>query len=175
MPLIRYRTGDVARWLSERCACGLPFRRLSALRGRLDEQVSCAWGNLHPDFFEPLLREVDGLAGDWQVALCERDLTPVVQLRLEHEGDDAARERAVQGVLGALQRTRSDAWLAYCQRLLDVEFAFLAPGTLRREGKLLRLVDERQSDPPAWVTRAVAAARGRDRHMSASGPRSPGY
>jgi len=65
MPLIRYRTGDVARWLSEPCPCGLPFRRLSALRGRLDEQVSCAWGNLHPDFFEPLLREVPGLGSDW--------------------------------------------------------------------------------------------------------------
>ena len=72
MPLIRYRTGDVARWLPDACPCGLPFRRLSPLRGRLDEQVSCAWGNLHPDFFEPLLRDVPGLANDWQAALFER-------------------------------------------------------------------------------------------------------
>src|SRR2546430_8241649 len=36
MPLIRYRTGDVARWLPEPCACGLPFRRLSPLRGRVE-------------------------------------------------------------------------------------------------------------------------------------------
>src|SRR5437870_5426980 len=106
MPLVRYRTGDVARWLPEPCPCGLAFRRLSPLRGRLDEQVSCAWGNLHPEFFEPLLREVSGLASDWQVAVYERELTHVVQLRLEIDGDDAARERAVQSVLGALQRAR---------------------------------------------------------------------
>src|SRR2546429_178606 len=56
MPLIRYRTRDVARWLPGPCPCGLPFRRLSPLRGRLDEQVSCAWGNLRPEFFEPLRR-----------------------------------------------------------------------------------------------------------------------
>src|SRR5439155_1135844 len=67
--------------------------------------------------------------------------------------------RAVQEVLGALQRTRPEAWLAYCQRLLDVEFAFFAPGTLRQQRKLLRLVDERQSGPPAWVERAVGRAR----------------
>src|SRR2546425_8383784 len=161
MPLVRYRTGDVARWLPEPGPCGLPFRRLSPLRGRLDEQVSCAWGNLHPEFFEPLVRGVPGLANDWQVALYERDLTPVVQFRLELEGDGAARERAVQDVLGTLGRTRPDAWLAYCQRLIDVEFAFFAPGTLRAGRKLLRLVDERLTGPPAWVARAIQGIRPR--------------
>jgi phenylacetate-CoA ligase len=159
MPLVRYRTGDVARWLAEPCPCGLPFRRFSALRGRLDEQVSCAWGNVHPEFFEPLLRQVPGLGGDWQVALYERDLTPVVQFRLELEGGDAARERAVQEVLAALQRGHPQAWLVYCQRLLDIEFAFFPPGTLRRQRKLLRLVDERGSGPPDWAARAVRGAR----------------
>ena len=157
MPLIRLRTGDVARWLPGRCACGLPFRRLSPLRGRVDERVSCAWGNLHPEFFEPLLRDVGGL-GDWQVALLEPDLSTVVQFRLEIDGDGAAREAAVHAVLGALERGEPQAWLAYCQRLLDVEFAFFAPGTLRRQRKLLRLVDERQSGPPAWIGRAVRRA-----------------
>jgi phenylacetate-CoA ligase len=161
MPLVRYRTGDVARWLPEPCACGLPFRRLSPLRGRLDEQVSCAWGNLYPDFFEPLLRPVPGLGSDWQVAVYERELTPVVQFRLELDGGELARERAVQEVLAALQRSHPEAWLGYCQRLLDVEFAFFAPGTLRRRRKLLRLVDERQSGPPAWAAPAIRGVRPR--------------
>lgn len=159
MPLIRYRTGDVARWLPEPCACGLPFRRLSPLRGRIDEQVSCAWGNLHPEYFEPLLAGVPGRSRDWQVAVYERDLATVVQLRLELEGDGASREAAVQAVLAALQRTRPDAWLAYCQRLIDLEFVFLAPGALRTRRKLLRLVDERPTGPPAWATRAAQRAR----------------
>jgi len=159
MPLIRYRTGDVARWISEPCACGLPFRRLSPLRGRLDEQISCAWGNLHPAFFEPLLADVPRLAGDWQVAVYERDLTTVVQLRLELEADAMARESAVQAVLGALQRTRPDAWLAYCQRLIDLEVVFVGPGVLRTGKKLLRLVDERLGGPPAWAAGAAAGLR----------------
>ncbi len=34
MPLIRYRTGDMARFLPEYCPCGSPLRRLSKVQGR---------------------------------------------------------------------------------------------------------------------------------------------
>src|SRR5207237_2110048 len=101
MPLLRYRTGDIARWLPGRCPCGLPFRRLSSIRGRVDEQVSCAWGNVHPEFFAPLLADVRGVGSDWQVALAERDLSPVVQFRLEVPADGSLREEAAQAVLAA--------------------------------------------------------------------------
>ena len=151
MPLIRYRTGDVARWLPGACPCGLPFRRLSALRGRVDEQVSCAWGNVHPEFFAPLFAAVPALRPDWQVALYERELKPTFQFRLEIEGGGARREEAVQVVLAGLQRLHPEAWLAYSQRLIDVEFTFFHPGTLRQAGKLLRVVDERACDAPAWA------------------------
>jgi len=69
MPLIRYRTGDVARLIPGRCPCGLPFRRLSAIRGRNDELLACVWGNVHPGLFEDLLRGVEGIGDEWQVAL----------------------------------------------------------------------------------------------------------
>ncbi|MBI3990044.1 MAG: phenylacetate--CoA ligase family protein, partial [candidate division NC10 bacterium] len=62
MPLIRYRTRDIARLIEEPCPCGFPFRRLSAIRGRLDELVPCVWGNVHPEFFETLLHGIPGLA-----------------------------------------------------------------------------------------------------------------
>lgn len=34
MPLIRYRTGDISRFLTSRCACGSPLKRLDRLQGR---------------------------------------------------------------------------------------------------------------------------------------------
>ncbi|MBM4439449.1 MAG: phenylacetate--CoA ligase family protein [Candidatus Rokubacteria bacterium] len=158
MPLIRYRTGDVARWIDGRCVCGLPFRRISPIRGRVDEQVSCAWGNVHPEFFAPLVASVPGLGTDWQVAIYERGLIPVVQFRLE-VGESASRDAIADGLLAALQRTSSDAWVAYGQRLIDVEFAFFAPGTLRRQRKLVRVVDERGGPAPAWARPPFVAGR----------------
>jgi phenylacetate-coenzyme A ligase PaaK-like adenylate-forming protein len=130
------------------------------IRGRTDEQVSCAWGNVHPEFFAPLLADVPGLGADWQVALYERGLSPVMQFRVElvEEADAALREGAVQAVLGALQSRYPEAWLAYCQRLIDLEFSFFASGTLRRQRKLLRLVDERGAAAPEWVRQAVVRA-----------------
>jgi phenylacetate-CoA ligase len=158
MPLLRYRTGDVARWIDGPCRCGLPFRRLSAIRGRVDEQVSCAWGNVHPEFFARLLRDAPGLGADWQVALIERDLSPAVQFRLEM-AEGASGELVADVVMTALQRTYPDAWLAYCHRLIDVEFAFVPPGTLRTQRKLLRLVDQRGAPSPEWARQPLVANR----------------
>ena len=159
MPLLRYRTGDVARWVSGPCPCGLPFRRLSTLRGRLDEQIACVWGNVHPQFFERLLGPVRGLGADWQVALYERDLKPVFQFRLELAGDGRARDDAAETVLAGLREGHPDAWTAFCQRLTDVEFCYFSPGELRRHRKLLRLVDERAEGPPTWARDVVRAPR----------------
>jgi phenylacetate-CoA ligase len=150
MPLVRYRTGDLGRWVPGACRCGLPFRRLSAIRGRVDEQVSCAWGNVHPEFFAALLADAAGIGPDWQVAIRERGLSPIVQFRLELEAG-ASREAITDHVMSTLQRSRPDAWATYCQRLMGVEFSFLPPGTVRRQRKLLRLVDERGIPAPEWV------------------------
>jgi len=38
MPLVRYRTGDVACLLPGPCACGSPLRRLGPVRGRIERQ-----------------------------------------------------------------------------------------------------------------------------------------
>ena len=38
MPLVRYRTGDVACLLSAPCACGSPLRRLGPVRGRIERK-----------------------------------------------------------------------------------------------------------------------------------------
>jgi phenylacetate-coenzyme A ligase PaaK-like adenylate-forming protein len=39
MPLIRYRTGDLSRFLPDPCPCGTVLRRLEKVRGKLNEMV----------------------------------------------------------------------------------------------------------------------------------------
>lgn len=145
MPLIRYRTGDVARWVSGPCACGFPFRRL-LFRGRVDEQVSCAWGNLHPDFFENLMSSVPALPNEWQVAIVENAGKPVIQFRMELGPHSTEREALRRHILGALREQSPSALHACEEGLIDVEFRFLEKGRLRKGHKLLRLVDERGYD-----------------------------
>ncbi len=144
MPLIRYRTRDVARIIDESCGCGLPFRRLSPLRGRTDEIIASVWGNVHPDFFEDILDPAFGVSDDWQVALQERDGKQTFEFRLELQNGAVPLEQIKQSVLEAVRRRHALAWQACEQGLAGVEFVFFPKGTLRKGRKLLRLVDERR-------------------------------
>lgn len=143
MPLIRYRTGDLARWVEGRCPCRLPLRRISPIAGRVDERVSCAWGNVYPDFFERILSSVPGLEDDWQVALRERSGKQTFEFRLEAQ-NGASRDAIEKQILRLIQEEHPSAWQAYLQKLADIEFIFHPKGTLRKGRKLLRLVDERK-------------------------------
>ena len=147
MPLIRYRTRDVARVIKEKCPCGLPLRKLSPLRGRLDEIIASVWGNVHPDFFEMILGSIPGLADDWQVALQEKEGKQTFVFRLELEDGPSRRDEIKREIFALVQEKHPLAWQACMQRLSEVEFAFLPKGSLRKGRKLLRLVDERRSPP----------------------------
>ena len=144
MPLIRYRTRDVARLITESCPCGLPFRRLSPLRGRSDEIVASVWGNVHPDFFEKILDPIQEIGDDWQVALLEKQGKQTFQFRLEIQDGASQHDKIKRRVLEAIEREHRLAWQGYVQGLANVEFIFQPKGSLRKGRKLLRLVDERR-------------------------------
>jgi phenylacetate-CoA ligase len=144
MPLIRYRTRDVARFLPGDCSCGFPFRRLSPLRGRLDEIVASVWGNVHPDFFEKLLGSVAGISDDWQVGLQEKEGKQLFQFRLETENGPSGHKEIREQVFSWIRNNHPLAWQACVQKLADVDFVFHPKGMLRKKRKLLRLVDERR-------------------------------
>ncbi len=143
MPLIRYRTGDIARLILEPCRCGVPFRRLSAIRGRADEVIACVWGDVHPDLFADLLRDAPGVRDEWQVALCQAGLRPVFEFRLEMEDRAEAEEAVIRHIRRRLAEGYPALWAKTQQQMCDLAFRFVRPGTLRTGRKLRRLVDER--------------------------------
>ncbi len=143
MPLIRYRTRDVARLIPGPCACGLPFRRLSAIRGRSDELLACVWGNVHPKLFEELLRGVEGIGDEWQVALCQPGLRPVFEFRLESAAGPATRAAAEAQILANLAERHPPLWAKTEQHLCDLRVRLVSPGSLRMGRKIRRLTDER--------------------------------
>ncbi len=143
MPLIRYRTGDIARLLPEPCRCGIPFRRLSAIRGRMDEVIACVWGDVHPDLFADLLGDAPGIRDEWQVALGQVGLRPVFEFRLELEDGGNGKEAVIRHIRRNLADRYPALWTKVQQQMCDIAFRFERPGTLRTGRKLRRLVDER--------------------------------
>jgi phenylacetate-CoA ligase len=145
MPLIRYRTRDIARFIPEPCACGLPFRRLSPIRGRRDEVIACVWGDVHPDLFADLLCGAPGVGDEWQVSLTQPGLRPVFEFRLEVEGGVEGRIPILSHIRQRLAQQYPALWAKCQQQLCDIDVRIEPSKSLRTGRKLRRLVDERDS------------------------------
>jgi phenylacetate-coenzyme A ligase PaaK-like adenylate-forming protein len=62
IPLIRYRTGDLSRFLPGTCDCGTILKRLERVRGRVDGFVSLGrWGHISINTLDELLFEIPEL------------------------------------------------------------------------------------------------------------------
>jgi phenylacetate-CoA ligase len=71
MPLIRYRTGDLSRFLTGPCACGSIVRRLEKIRSRVDGLVSLGtYGSTSIAELDETLFDLPGLQ-DFRVAVMQ--------------------------------------------------------------------------------------------------------
>jgi phenylacetate-CoA ligase len=129
LPLLRYRTGDIASLTREPCRCGRPFARMSAVRGRHDDMLIVRGMNVYPSEVEHALLGVAGVAPHYQLVIERPAALDELTVHCEADGDDvAARVRhAIHERTG-----------------IQVAVALHAPGELpRSEGKAVRVVDKR--------------------------------
>src|SRR6266849_4265933 len=143
MPLIRYRSTDVARLVDEPCDCGVFAGRIGKIRGRCDEMVVCGMGNVGPWVFEELLRGIEATGEDWQAVVLHENARDMVELHVEL--DDASRQSAVEeSVHRNLRQRFSDFSKNREMKLYDLRVVACRSGSLRAgERKLRRVIDER--------------------------------
>jgi phenylacetate-CoA ligase len=143
MPLIRYRTRDIARILPDACPCGVPFRRLSDIRGRRDEVLACVWGDIHPEMLADVVRGTQGVGDEWQVALRQVGLRSTFEFRFESDGGESVSSAAQAHISHRLAERYPPLWAKTEQQMCDIRIRLVPPGTLRSGRKIRRLVDER--------------------------------
>ena len=134
MPLLRYRTGDIASVTFEPCGCGRTTARIRGLRGRRDDMIIVRGVNVYPSNVEHALLSVPGAAPHYQL-LVERDgAIDELTVQCEPAGadvDHASLRAAVEHVL-------------HEQLGIRVRADVLDPGKVpRSEGKAVRVVDRR--------------------------------
>jgi phenylacetate-CoA ligase len=134
LPLLRYRTGDLASLTREPCACGRTFARMSRVLGRTDDMLILRGVNVFPSEVERTLLAIPELAPHYQLVV-ERpghldELTVQAELR---EGEPGGER------LAALVEERLGRALGLTARV-----ELLDPGGVpRSEGKALRVFDRR--------------------------------
>lgn len=134
LPLLRYRTGDIASLDPAPCACGRTLARMSTVRGRRDDMLIIRGVNLYPSEIEHVLLGVDGAAPHYQLVVERPAALDELTVRCEPAAD---------GIDGADLSAR----IAHALRErtgISIAVDLLAPGAVpRSEGKAVRVVDQR--------------------------------
>jgi phenylacetate-CoA ligase len=108
LPLVRYRTGDIASLDRAACACGRTFVRMSAVPGRIDDMLIVRGVNLYPSEVERVLLGLGDFSPNYQLVLERPDaldqLTVLCEPALAGADVHALRDRAAEGLRQATWR-----------------------------------------------------------------------
>jgi phenylacetate-CoA ligase len=140
VPIVRYRTGDIATIEDEVCECGRTHPRLGRITGRVDDMLIVRGINVFPSQIEYVLMQSPELGNEFQIVL-ERtgaldNMYVKVELRPDGFKDNVAEiECLKERIASRLKNTLS----------ISANVELVEPGTLPRfEGKAKRVVDKRK-------------------------------
>ena len=139
-PLVRYRTRDVTRIISEPCACGRTHRKIDQLRGRTDDMLIIRGVNVFPSQIEQVITGFPEIATHYQIILTTRGPRDHVELQVETVPDFPIDEvRKIED----LKRRLGVELKSNLQ--VSVEVKIVEPKTIARsEGKAKRVIDQRE-------------------------------
>ena len=83
MPMLRYRTRDICRFIPEPCPCGRTFIRMTKVLGRTDDMLIIRGVNIYPSQVETALLEVEGIEPHYQLVLRKRGVLDELEVRVE--------------------------------------------------------------------------------------------
>ena len=141
MPVLRYRTGDIAALDPGPCGCGRTLVRMSKVLGRADDMLVIRGVNVYPSEVEAVLL-AEPAVGPQYLLVVDRTGTManlVVACELAAAGGDQG-ERTGASLVTALERRLG----------LRLDVRVLAPGTLPRTelGKVKRVVEQTPEHDP---------------------------
>lgn len=68
-PVLRFRTGDLTRFLPGDCPCGRTFRKIDRIIGRTDDMIIIRGIKVFPSQIETILYEIEGKQPNYQIVL----------------------------------------------------------------------------------------------------------
>lgn len=140
IPLLRYRTRDISRFITEPCACGRTLRRLDRLQGRSDDMLIIRGVNVFPSQIEQILTEAPGVSSNYQVIVSREGLMDKVLVKVEVEPDFPADEISLFESIERRTRAEIESALA-----VSVQVKLVEPKSIARsDGKAQRLIDIRK-------------------------------
>ncbi len=140
MPLLRYRTRDLASFDDSPCPCGRGFRRLSRIMGRTDDMLIVKGVNIFPMQIDKVLMAMPEVGTHYLVELSRKDFSDIMLVKVEVQQNFFNEDLRY---LKQLQKRITEALKS--ELLVTPRVELVEPNTLpRTEGKAQRVIDNRQ-------------------------------
>ncbi len=139
LPLIRYRTRDIAMLTRKPCSCGRTFIKMAKPAGRTDDMLIIRGVNVFPSQVESVLLQFSGTTPNYQLIIDRVGALDTLEVQVEmdeHMTFDAVRliEKREKEIRGALESMLGIAATVH----------LVSPKTIARsEGKAKRVIDKR--------------------------------
>ena len=136
LPLIRYRTHDLARLLADKCLCGRTTIRMEKVLGRNDDMLIIRGVNVFPSQIESVLLAMGQIEPHYQL-IVDRGDDHMDNLEVRIESSSAINQH--QELEGGIKANLQNALGIGCS------VTVLHPEEIARsEGKAVRVIDNRQ-------------------------------
>ena len=144
MPLLRYRTGDIAALRRGACACGRTLVKMSKVTGRKDDMLVIRGVNVYPSEVERVLLGELAVAPDYVLVVDERDGRNDLIACCEIATESSAGSRSADELRAALERSLRETLG------LRISVAIVPPGAVPRTeiGKAVRVRRWSGGEPP---------------------------
>ena len=138
MPMIRYRTRDLTRIISEPCACGRTLRRIDRISTRSDDMFIIGGVKVFPSQIEAGILRVEGASPNYRITLFTShgmdNIAVEVELQPEMYGNDERVEELRKKITASVESITG----------IRVLFKVVEPFSIERsEGKAKRVIDNR--------------------------------
>ena len=140
MPLIRYRTRDIASLNDDSCPCGRTSVKLNKITGRSDDMLIIRGVNVFPSQIESVLLKNKDITPNYHINVDRVNnldtMEIVVELSPEVALDEVAHVEEIRKKLGADMASALS---------VSAKITLVSPGTVARsEGKAKRITDKRK-------------------------------
>jgi phenylacetate-CoA ligase len=156
LPLLRYRTRDIASIDRTPCRCGRSGARMSRVVGRSDDMIIVRGVNVFPTQIEEALLRIEQTAPHYLIEISRPGTLDDMVVKVEVRPEDFSDE--MRQMIGLRDRIDHEV---HAVTGIRAKIELVAPGTLERsEGKAKRVVDHRKQ---VSLAQQGESSAGRDR------------
>lgn len=140
MPVLRYRTRDLSRFIPGECPCGRKHRRIDRILGRSDDMIIVKGVNIYPMQVERVLMAYPEVGQNYRIILEREGLKDTMKVQVEVREENFVEDmRVLRGLQETISHTLRD------EILITPKVELVQHNSLpRTEGKAQRVQDLRE-------------------------------